>query len=199
MTRNRWRARGKILQLDGSHRVRINGPAYDKPLSYYELGWHVDCSLPIEGPAGRHSNGNGPATGRVECEGFYVSIEIVQRNEDRILGAPPLRTDRRRARRVRVRLSARVRPCNFGDTFEEVRPTLDMSRDGIYFITEEPSYKVHMHLYVSCPASECRADSGQETGRVVRIDSLESGRRGVAVSFLRSPGFHCSAGFPSGR
>jgi len=123
-----------------------------------------------------------------------VTVGVNQPNQGRVFSTPQLRADRRRARRVRVGMSARIRHYNSCDHSEEIRQVMNMSRDGVYFVTQRQNYREHMHLYVVCPDSESRGDCEREIGRVVRIDSLADGRWGVAVSFLRSPVFHSTGG-----
>lgn len=94
-------------------------------------------------------------------------------------------------RRARIELRARLRPYNVeANLGDEVRGTVDVSRDGIYVTTEHPAYHVGMHLYVACPHSESQADREGELARVVRVDSLGEGHWGVAVSFVRCTGYH---------
>jgi hypothetical protein len=103
-------------------------------------------------------------------------------------------SERRRVRRARIELRARLRPYNTAPNVrDEVRGTVDVSRDGIYVTTEHPAYHVGMHVYVACPHSDSQADREGELGRVVRVDSLGEGHWGVAVNFVRSTGYHHGA------
>lgn len=123
-----------------------------------------------------------------------MGLGVNQQNQDTVFSTPQLRSERRRTRRARVGVYARVRRYNSNDNTEEVRPAVNVSRDGVYFIANRLEYKEHMHLYVVCPDSESRGDLEKEIGRVVRVDSLANGMCGVAVSFLRSPTFHSRSG-----
>jgi hypothetical protein len=109
--------------------------------------------------------------------------------------APSIRFDRRRMRRAQIEVPARVRPYQAGgEAIEEIRGTKDICRNGLYFITGHPHYRVNMHVYVACPSSGLQANEPGELARVVRVEPQAGDRWGVAVTFLRSPGFHfCGA------
>lgn len=101
------------------------------------------------------------------------------------------RSERRHARRVSAKFSARVRPFyEAPESSEEISATVNLSRDGIYFETLRTSYKVDTHVYVACPCSTAGADREGESARVVRVEQSADGRYGVAVHFLRSAGFY---------
>jgi hypothetical protein len=119
-------------------------------------------------------------------------------NEARRLAAPMIREERRRARRTRVALRACLQPYNQSAHIpEEIRPTVNVSRDGLYFTTNRSSYDVHLHLYVACPYSGSSADREREVARVVRVEPQPDGQWGVAVLFVRSSCFHRSPAFTS--
>jgi hypothetical protein len=116
-----------------------------------------------------------------------------EQNESTGLAAPLIREERRRARRTKVALRARLQPYNQGAHIpEEIRPTENVSRDGLYFTTKRPSYAVHLHLYVACPYSGSQSDREREVARVVRVEPQPDGQWGVAVLFVRSICFHRS-------
>jgi hypothetical protein len=109
--------------------------------------------------------------------------------------APPMvsrpSAERRQARRTRVAFRARIRPIHEGQSFlEEVCKTQNVSRGGIYFTCDHPSYCPNMHLYVSCPDSSSAFDRAAEMARIIRVDRLEGGAWGIAVHFLHSDGYH---------
>ena len=114
------------------------------------------------------------------------------------LAAPLIREERRRARRTKLALRARLQPYNHSAHIpEEIRPTVNVSRDGLYFTTKRSSYTVHLHLYVACPYLESQPDREREVARVVRVESQPDGQWGVAVLFVRSICFHRSTAFTS--
>lgn len=107
--------------------------------------------------------------------------------------------DRRRSRRVKVSIPARVRPYYQSPQLsEEFLTATNLSRDGFYFISRHPSYRADMHLYVACPAGHSQTGADAEGARVVRVDLLGEDKWGVAVTFLRSASLY-HGGFPSQR
>ena len=115
------------------------------------------------------------------------------RNESKGLAAPVIREERRRTRRTKVSLRARLQPYNqTAHIPEEIRSTANVSRDGLYFTTKRPSYSVHLHLYVACPYSGSLSDREREVARVVRVEPQPDGQWGVAVLFVRSTSYHRS-------
>jgi len=77
----------------------------------------------------------------------------------------------------------------------EVRPTRNISRDGIYFTTRRDGYAVGMHLLVNCPHTNGAAAEG-DLARVVRVEPIGE-EWGVAVNFVRSNGYHRNSAGPS--
>lgn len=107
--------------------------------------------------------------------------------------------DRRRSRRVKVSVTARVRPYyRSSHVSEELLTATNLSRDGFYFISRHPSYRRDMNLYVACPAGHSQTGADAEGARVVRVDSLGQDKWGVAVTFLRSASLY-HGGFSSQR
>jgi replicative superfamily II helicase len=104
------------------------------------------------------------------------------------------RGERRRSRRAKVMFRARLRPYNdnTSELHEEIRPTANVSRHGIYFTTERSAYSEHMHLYVACPFTDCHAERDEELARVIRVEPITDGKWGVALLFLRGAAFHHS-------
>lgn len=98
-------------------------------------------------------------------------------------GAPTSGSDRRDKRRVKMSQPIRVRFSRPGWVgFDEVLATLNVSRNGLYFVTELDKYAKGMQLQVTYPYSEMPGALNLEnTGEVVRVDRLPNGRTGVAV------------------
>lgn len=95
--------------------------------------------------------------------------------------------DRRRSRRVKLSVAARIRPYyQIGGASEELLSATNLSRDGFYFVSQQPTYRENMNLYVACPAGHSQTLADAECARVVRVDSLSKGSWGVAVTFVRS-------------
>ncbi len=94
--------------------------------------------------------------------------------------------ERRRKGRLKLPQTVRVRPSDphFHD-FDEILPTLNTSRHSVYFASKNELYKVGMRLFVTYPYSEGHGSINRESlGKVVRIDDLGHGRRGIAVEIL---------------
>lgn len=104
------------------------------------------------------------------------------------------RRERRRSRRAKAVFRARLRPYNdnTSELHEEIQPTANVSRDGIYFTTERSVYSEHMHLYVACPFTDCHAERDEDLARVIRVEPKTDGKWGVALLFLRGAAFHHS-------
>jgi hypothetical protein len=94
--------------------------------------------------------------------------------------------ERRRKARLRLPQTVRVRPSDVHlHNFDEILPTLNTSRDSVYFVSKNASYKEGMRLFVTCPYSDGVGSLNRESlGKVVRIDDLGNGRRGIAVEIL---------------
>ncbi|MGC1185803.1 MAG: PilZ domain-containing protein [Candidatus Acidiferrales bacterium] len=94
--------------------------------------------------------------------------------------------ERRKLRRAKMRLRARMRPGQFDDgAFDEVADTINASRKAFYFHTASCRYRAGMRLRVGFPydpkANSHEDDSG---GEVVRVDQKADGY-GIAVTFWK--------------
>lgn len=91
--------------------------------------------------------------------------------------------ERRSSPRYSLEKRVRVRPSEVTDRdFEDVRTTLNVSRDSFYFLTELDFYSVGLHVVVSFPySSEPGAANPEYIGRVVRVARVSDGEFGVAV------------------
>lgn len=96
------------------------------------------------------------------------------------------RPERRRKGRLTVPRIVRVRPSEpRGHDFDEILPTQNASRDSVYFISKNRSYREGMRLFVTFPYSDSPGSINRESlGRVVRIEPMDQGRRGIAVEIL---------------
>lgn len=94
--------------------------------------------------------------------------------------------ERRRKARLRLPQTVRVRPSDSQrHDFDEILPTLNTSRESVYFASKNTSYVEGMRLFVTCPYSDGPGSLNRESlARVVRIDDLGHGRRGIAVEIL---------------
>jgi hypothetical protein len=96
--------------------------------------------------------------------------------------------NRRRNPRARISLPIRVRSADFADDqVDEVQGTINMSRGGLYFISQWSSYRLGMRVLLTIPFRDFVADAGpEERGEVVRVEHFKDGRAGVAVHLLKS-------------
>jgi PilZ domain len=92
--------------------------------------------------------------------------------------------NRRRSARAKLSLPVRIR-CSDSNYLEEIGRTLNVSREGLYFVTSARHYleqyfrnaKVHV-------MRNFRADdltNLEETGQIVRVEGLPDGKWGVAI------------------
>jgi hypothetical protein len=89
-------------------------------------------------------------------------------------------------RKPRAKISKPVRACPVDPAYkEEVQPTLNTSRDGLYFTTSAAHYYAGMHLHITFPyVSPVDSCNLEQLADVVRVDRLEDGRFGIAVRIL---------------
>jgi hypothetical protein len=101
--------------------------------------------------------------------------------------------ERRRKGRLRLPRVVRVRPSEPGlIEFDEILPTKNAAVDSVYFVSKNRKYKEGLRVFVTYPYSETPGSINQESlGKVVRIDELDHGRRGIAVQILM-PLYLCS-------
>jgi hypothetical protein len=111
-----------------------------------------------------------------------------------VLHAPPssqTRQERRRQKRAKVKLAARVRPADLctGDC-HEVLITVNASRQNLYFTTISERYSLGMRLLVTFPYDFAHNSiaNPEEAGEVTRTERLPDRRIGVAVQ-LRNPAY----------
>ena len=93
------------------------------------------------------------------------------------------KSERRGKGRAKLSQRVRVRPSEpRGNDFDEVVETLNVCRTGIYFSSRRACYKKELRLFVTYPYDTGHGAINQEyLGRVVRIDELPDGSRGIAV------------------
>ena len=90
--------------------------------------------------------------------------------------------DRRITLRVDQSQTVRIRPAE-SQYAEEIRTTLNVSWDGLYFATSVGHYSCGMIVYVTRNFRSNTPANREEKGTVVRVDKLKQGRWGVAVHF----------------
>ena len=96
------------------------------------------------------------------------------------------KTERRRRARLKLPQTVRVRPSDASrHDFDEVHLTQNTSRNSAYFISKNSSYSEGMRVFITFPYSDSPGAINLESiGRVVRIEELGEGRRGIAIEIL---------------
>lgn len=70
---------------------------------------------------------------------------------------------------------------------DEVLATINVSRGGLYFTSQQDAYHRGMRVLVTLAFSDLGTDSGLEEPReIVRVDRLKDNRVGVAVRLLKT-------------
>ena len=97
--------------------------------------------------------------------------------------APAPDRERRKGRRTKISKPLRIRPED-PKYREEVRATLNASRDGLYFTTWARHYYIGMRVRVTFPYASHDVCNSEYFGEVARIERLGDGRLGIAVRIL---------------
>jgi CheY-like chemotaxis protein len=93
--------------------------------------------------------------------------------------------ERRRRRRVKISAQVHVRAVNSPEPVEEICRSVDVSRDGLLFVTSRPGYWKGQTLDVTFPYSDAAQALNQaQRAEVVRTAPIEGGQHHVAVQFL---------------
>lgn len=83
--------------------------------------------------------------------------------------------------------TVRIRPVE-SQYAEEIRPTLNVTWDGLYFATSIGHYFSGMIVDVAREFQSSDPANQEKQGTVVRVDNLKEGRWGVAVQLARDVG-----------
>ncbi|MGD0955664.1 MAG: response regulator [Candidatus Acidiferrales bacterium] len=114
-----------------------------------------------------------------------VGAEIpVQATPETSAADTSTRAERRRRRRALISASVRVRRINTTDGgADEISTTLDVSRSGILFVSQQDSFAVGMEVAVTFPYSKSPvAIQAEQRGHVARISESADGNRAVAIA-----------------
>jgi hypothetical protein len=98
-----------------------------------------------------------------------------------------LREDRRISALMNQSQTVRIRPAE-SQYAEEIRPTLNVTWDGLYFATSIGHYFSGMNVYVARNFQSSDPANREKQGTVVRVDKLKESRWGVAVHFAEDVG-----------
>ncbi|HYL64986.1 MAG TPA: PilZ domain-containing protein [Candidatus Methylomirabilis sp.] len=99
--------------------------------------------------------------------------------------------DKRRSRRAKIAKPVRVRPSEpRDDHFEDLPISVNVSKEGIYFVSRAKSYYPGMRVFVTFPYSSPHDPMNCEyVGQVMRVDKLDAEKTGVAVHLQMSVNF----------
>jgi hypothetical protein len=94
--------------------------------------------------------------------------------------------DKRRSRRIRIGQPLKIRLSDPKDAeLQETNTTKNVSREGIYFVSQNASYREGMRVFVGLPHHSPEEPQDREyLGQVVRTEKLADGQWGVAVQLL---------------
>jgi hypothetical protein len=100
-------------------------------------------------------------------------------------------SERRGRGRVKLSQLVRVRPSEpGGEQFDEVIPTENICRTGVYFLTARKVFRPKMRLFVTYPYNPGTSILSEYLGEVVRVDERPDGTRGVAVHLISTINVH---------
>lgn len=93
--------------------------------------------------------------------------------------------ERRRRKRAKISAQVHVKVVNAPEPFEEICKSVDVSRDGLLFLSARAGYWKGQRLEVTFPYSTAATALNQsQTAEVVRVAEAASGQHGVAVQFI---------------
>jgi CheY-like chemotaxis protein len=91
--------------------------------------------------------------------------------------------DRRRRRRAMISAPIRVRAADLTEGSDEVSTTLDVSRNGVLFVSSLTTFASGMEVAVAFPYTNSpQVALAEQPGRIVRVDQMPDGRRSVAIA-----------------
>jgi hypothetical protein len=98
----------------------------------------------------------------------------------------PSSQERRRKTRTKIPRMIRVRPSQpTPDEFDEILPTINASRNSVYFVPQNGIFQPNMNVFVTYPYSSGAGSINQEfLGTVTRVDKLPGNKQGVAVHLI---------------
>lgn len=96
------------------------------------------------------------------------------------------KTERRAGRRCKITQLMRLRPSDPEKLqFEDLRGSLSVSRNGIFFQTSETGYEVGMRLFVTMPYAQSISSMSRDyLAEVVRKVQLPNGLTGIGFKIL---------------
>jgi CheY-like chemotaxis protein len=92
--------------------------------------------------------------------------------------------ERRRRKRAKISAQVQVKGGAGAEGFEEVCMSVDVSRDGLLFVTSRKTYQKGQRLHVTFPYSAAAAAiNTAQVADVVRTVEMAGGKCGIAVEF----------------
>jgi hypothetical protein len=109
-----------------------------------------------------------------------------------------LPTDRRSNLRCKLNQLMRIRPSQPGEHFEDIVISMNVSRNGAYFHSNEEHYEKGMRLFVTMPYSDVPSVINCEyLAEVMHVDPLPSGCQGIGIKLLMGVGLrHSDSSLP---
>jgi len=94
--------------------------------------------------------------------------------------------EKRKSRRIRIGQPLKIRPTDPKDAeFQETSTTKNVSREGIYFVSQMANFREGMRVFVVLPHHSPEEPQDREyLGQVVRMEKLSDEQWGVAVQLL---------------
>jgi hypothetical protein len=94
--------------------------------------------------------------------------------------------ERRKKTRSKIPRMIRVRPSEpTPEEFDEILPTINASRNSVYFVPQNGVFELNMRVFVTYPYASDPGSINQEfIGQVTRVDKLPGNKQGVAVHLL---------------
>ena len=134
--------------------------------------------VPVVKASSAEAKGSGNGNGNSNAN--HAEAKSEQHDRPRKAGE-----DRRKRRRALISAPVRVRPARITDDGpSEVTTTVDVSRSGLLFASEQGNYRVGMEVAVVFPYSAIPGEVyAEQIGVVVRHVPLADGRKGVAICF----------------
>ncbi|HXX71430.1 MAG TPA: PilZ domain-containing protein, partial [Candidatus Acidoferrum sp.] len=92
--------------------------------------------------------------------------------------------DRRKRRRALISAPIRIRAVDVTQGGpDQVSTTLDVSPNGVLFVTSDATFTTGMEVAVTFPYTKSAETAhAEQSGRVVRVSEMGDGRRSVAIA-----------------
>jgi CheY-like chemotaxis protein len=113
-----------------------------------------------------------------------TAIQEINEKSEGSAGTGSQFVERRRRRRAKISAQLHVRAASTSEPFEEVCMTVDVSRDGLLFLSNRSGFWKGQALNVTFPFStDAGAINHAQPAEVMRVTELGGGKWSVAVQF----------------